>query len=316
MSDFPLLVRLDSSRIDYSQCSPNGLDVSFRADDGTTPLAYEMESWNPNGSSCFWVKVPSITSTSSYIWLYYSEVNPVDGSDPPAVWSNGYVGVWHGGLDPATGLFRDSTGKHGGSSPAPFSAPSSTTAVGGIGNVFNYIAQKNGIVVPNAADIADLPSLSLELRIYDNGSVGGETLWEKGPLGVSILAGHQMSFTAGFSSGSLLASGPSLWGVGSWETVALTWDGSATGAGFLFYSHGTPLAPTSTTGGSGSRTSDAANRLILGNTDNPPRKGAPPAYLDEIRLSNVPRSAPWMMAQYRSQGDLSLTFGAPEDVPH
>ncbi|MBP7095111.1 MAG: DUF2341 domain-containing protein [Spirochaetia bacterium] len=116
--DFPVMIRLpDPSfpEFSYADCSPDGLDVVFTAMDGT-PLAHELEQWNPAGESIFWVKVPSImpdaTPLTTVIQMRWDAEYPLDSSDPPAVWSNGYVAVFHGNrtLD-GTG-WVDSTGKN------------------------------------------------------------------------------------------------------------------------------------------------------------------------------------------------------------
>src|SRR4029453_12282439 len=73
LTDFPILVRLDPSRIDYSAVQPNGADLRFIDADGVTVLNYEIATWNPNGVSTVWVKVPRVeaNSTTDYVWLYY-----------------------------------------------------------------------------------------------------------------------------------------------------------------------------------------------------------------------------------------------------
>src|SRR5262249_15113409 len=61
--DFPVLVELDSSRIDYAQTLPGGRDLRF-ADRAGHLLSYEIEAWNPTGVSTVWVRVPLIHANS------------------------------------------------------------------------------------------------------------------------------------------------------------------------------------------------------------------------------------------------------------
>ena len=64
LTDFPVLVVLDSERISYTETLDEGQDIRFVDADGTM-LPHEIESWNEAGSSYVWVKVPSIPASSS-----------------------------------------------------------------------------------------------------------------------------------------------------------------------------------------------------------------------------------------------------------
>ncbi|MGH7408685.1 MAG: DUF2341 domain-containing protein, partial [Candidatus Methylomirabilales bacterium] len=69
----PVLVVLNSTRIDYSQTQNAGQDLRFTDSDGTTLLAHEIEKWDEAGTSYVWVKVPQIdgSSTTDHIWMFY-----------------------------------------------------------------------------------------------------------------------------------------------------------------------------------------------------------------------------------------------------
>ena len=96
LTNFPVLVRVsDNSPEDFSYADclqAEGGDLRF-ADAGGNILASEVDTWDTNGVSLIWVKVPSLTSSTT-ITAYY-------GSEAPGsvlssgVWENGYVGVWH-----------------------------------------------------------------------------------------------------------------------------------------------------------------------------------------------------------------------------
>ncbi|MGH7253902.1 MAG: DUF2341 domain-containing protein, partial [Nitrospiraceae bacterium] len=95
--NFPVLVVLNSSRIDYGLTQNQGQDLRFTDSDGVTLLAHEIEKWDEAGTSYVWVKVPQIdaSSTTDHIWMYYGNATVADGQDAGPVWSNGYAGVWH-----------------------------------------------------------------------------------------------------------------------------------------------------------------------------------------------------------------------------
>jgi hypothetical protein len=104
LTDFPLLVRLSESAItgfSYQDFrGTNGSDLRFETADGTG-LAYDIDTWNDQGESLVWVKVPTLAK-GDVLTMRYGSAAP-DANDPTAVWAN-YVGVWHGNdLTCATG---------------------------------------------------------------------------------------------------------------------------------------------------------------------------------------------------------------------
>jgi autotransporter-associated beta strand protein len=71
LSNIPLLVRLDATKVpgfSYSQLAfANGADLRFTDSSGSTELAYEIETWDPAGTSLVWVKVPSLSASTSIL---------------------------------------------------------------------------------------------------------------------------------------------------------------------------------------------------------------------------------------------------------
>ena len=110
LGDFPVLVRLSESAVAnfrYADLT-NQEDLVF-TDGASHILASEVDTWNPNGESLIWVRVPSLTS-SAKVYMYYgmrgSQIAPY--VSPTNVWSK-YVGVYHlgSGLKEAGGSGRD-----------------------------------------------------------------------------------------------------------------------------------------------------------------------------------------------------------------
>ena len=108
----PVAVRVstDIEGFDYADMNANGTDVIFGAVDGSeiTRYSYELEKWDPNGESVFWVKVPSLSAATTISMCYGNNVSVPD-NDPTSVWSD-YVGVWH--MAGGAGNETDATG-HG-----------------------------------------------------------------------------------------------------------------------------------------------------------------------------------------------------------
>ena len=69
LTDFPVLVKLDSSFFDFSKVKTNGEDIRFTNSDETTLLKYEIEKWNSaSGQAQIWVKIPSLATGSNTIF--------------------------------------------------------------------------------------------------------------------------------------------------------------------------------------------------------------------------------------------------------
>ena len=101
--DFPVLVRLDGTRVEYFRTQNAGEDIRFVDADDSTQLDHEIETWNEAGSSYVWVRVPQIDASSSadYIWMYYDNPAAADGQNAAGVWDASHRGVWHLKENPA-----------------------------------------------------------------------------------------------------------------------------------------------------------------------------------------------------------------------
>ncbi len=95
LTNFPVLVRL-SEGIDgfrYSDFkSPDRADMMFTDDRGAV-LPYEIQSWNPEGTSLVWVRANEL-SANERLFLYYSAEGVTVPNDPRATWRD-YFAVWH-----------------------------------------------------------------------------------------------------------------------------------------------------------------------------------------------------------------------------
>jgi len=117
LDNFPVLVKLNSSRVNYNQTQNSGQDIRLVDADGATLLAHEIEKWDESGDSYVWVKVPRIDASSNtdHIWLYYGNPSAPDGQNKTAVWDANYVGVWHLHNDFLDSTLNDNDGSNNGS---------------------------------------------------------------------------------------------------------------------------------------------------------------------------------------------------------
>ena len=96
LTDFPVLVRLSPTTVGgfrYADCAADGSDIRFLAADDT-PLPFEVDTWDPEGESLFWVKLPTLAKDTVFKLSYGDADAP---SAPSAnIWAaSGYEGVWH-----------------------------------------------------------------------------------------------------------------------------------------------------------------------------------------------------------------------------
>ncbi|MCL5261674.1 MAG: DUF2341 domain-containing protein, partial [Patescibacteria group bacterium] len=72
LSGYQVKISLSSLNFNYAKSKPAGADVRLTDSDGVSLLDYWIETWNNNGNSVIWTKIPSITAGSSKtIYLYY-----------------------------------------------------------------------------------------------------------------------------------------------------------------------------------------------------------------------------------------------------
>src|SRR5665647_3081593 len=135
LDDFAALVVIDATKIDYGLTAPDGDDLRFFDRDGT-PLDFEIDEWDPAGTSCVWVRVPRIDASSDtdFIYMHYGDPALAASENPAAVWST-HTAVWHLAQDPGPGGLGDikdssPAGRHGTATAAMTSADLVSTVIG------------------------------------------------------------------------------------------------------------------------------------------------------------------------------------------
>ena len=110
LTNFPVLVRLSRQikGFSYENCRPNGADVRFTLEDGTV-LGHEIESWNPEGESQIWVRIPLLQNGTAFeCWYDDADASALPGCQGgESVWEGVYAGVWH--FSETNGVAYDST---------------------------------------------------------------------------------------------------------------------------------------------------------------------------------------------------------------
>jgi len=114
LTNFPLLVALNEERENFRYhdfASPAGGDLRFTDADGKTELDFEIDHWNPAGTSFVWVKVPALSS-NTFIYAYWGKPGATvlpSSTTNGATWSEHFRAVLHLSTNSAPGTFLDST---------------------------------------------------------------------------------------------------------------------------------------------------------------------------------------------------------------
>jgi hypothetical protein len=110
-TNFPLLISILDEDL-HDHVLSGGNDIAFAI--GNEWLDHEIELFNQTYSSTqaqliAWVRIPSLsTSIDTQITMYYGNSTMESQENPMGVWISGYIGVWHLSEDP-TGTIYDST---------------------------------------------------------------------------------------------------------------------------------------------------------------------------------------------------------------
>jgi len=335
---FPLLVSLPNDASLLLRVASGGKDILFRGEDAATcggpltcVLPHEIERYDTaTGTLVAWVRVPSV-DVGTVIYMYYGNAQVAGPTDTPAsVWSAGYVGVWHLKETGSGALreFRDSSpfANHGrGGRGAAAAVPTPVAGQMGLAQSFG-----NGDGTYDFVDVGDDgslnvtgPAITMQAWVRHNivkdvqhgtppgpgipygilahkGWDTGYSLWLHGedfqcpgsaanPCAITNLPGRS------YSARTDMATGPA---AGGWHQVV----GSYDGANVNTYVDGVLQASVPKTGNVAPSTGEA--EVFIGQGDLPENvswSGQFEGEIDEVRISNVARSADWILTEYRNQ---------------
>ena len=316
LANFPVLVKVSQgspSGFSYADClKPDGGDLRFADTDGNL-LASEVDTWNSNGVSLVWVKVPTLTA-STKIFAYYG-CETVIAVDSASVWSADYVGVWHLG-DAGNQTQADSTTNHLHFLCHNKEVQNVDLAVsdGAVGGAVGFNKKGNGYgglyLMDTESKLSGFMDCTIETWLYPTNNATGsyflvnETTDATGPFSLPLSTGKKprmMSQTVGMANFDYPGAFDTDCSVGNWHHVAFTRTGSTGSLGG--YLNGVRDITKSTTAG---RLVSSTGQVVLGNrgvtlitwaTDRYiNHKYSFLGYLDEVRISDVVRSADWIKA--------------------
>jgi hypothetical protein len=282
---FPVLLNFPSDANLAAHALANGDDILFTSADGTTKLAHEIESYTPaTGALVVWVNVPTVSANvDTVLDLYYGNAGSSNQQNPSAVWDAHYHGVWH--LKENGVLAADSTSNANNATSGTL--PTQTSGQIGKGQSFDGSSQSIGIPDAASLDIPTNGTFSVWFKLdefrqsdfFEKGGFGGYTAWQ---VNADLWWGPQNGTVAQWS----VATGAMT--TGRWYRL----DGVSEGQIQKLYLDGA-LAAQSTQIASFLNT----GTLQFGKGFDGLFKGS----LDELRISDVVRTAGWIVTEYNNQ---------------
>ena len=307
-ANFPVLVVLNSSRIDYSKTKNDGSDLRFVDSDDLTLLDHEIEKWDETGNSYVWVRVPQVAAASNtdFIWMYYGNAAAaaLPLANQRATWTATYMMVQH--FDEAAGAHLDSTVNGNNSSVIDVQTQASPLGKIGAADVFDGLSTDN-VDVPDSATLDMLANDSFTIEAWIKTSSNAQQMVVSKEDGVSE---YQLWVDAGVATfwlndgvdnARISAVGPTV-NDGAWHYIVGRWsDASNTAEIFVDgTSMGALIQPALDAMAS-------ATPLVIGQEGDASRGFDFTGTIDEVRVRNSSLSTdPWIRAQYLSMSDTGV----------
>jgi len=314
ITNFPVLVRLNSTNFRFDEAQEWGQDIRF-TDESGTPLSYHIERWNKNDEyAVVWVLVPYIAGNSveNKMVMYWGNdtVSSASRGEDVFTAANDYAGVWHlkDGRD-ATDYDNDGT------------LSGTVTSDGIIGPAQDFDGIDDYISVPdhNSLDMASNFTLSCWVKMNNlEGFRGFISKKESGSGGNYQLfkGSDNLAVRLDPRNKTMVATEDAEFAVDTWYHITMAYN--ATDKLVYFYKNGKPLGQPVPFEYSMIPNNNA---LIFG------REGQDDhldGMLDEIEISRVQRSADWIKLMYQNQtsrqslvsiGQLGLLSDDGDDIP-
>jgi hypothetical protein len=346
LSNFPVLVKVtDADLMSASNGghveSPNGYDIIFRAMDGTTKLDHEIEKYDgATGEVIAWVRIPTLVyNADTTIYMYYGNAGvAVPTANPAGVWGTSYKGVWHlkesgngtgSEYDDSTQYANEGQGGRGN----PLYVPTQVAGQIGYGQNFSNSDGKWDLVdVGNNNSVLDIPGNQITLEAWVRHDVDPLNLnppghldygilnhkgWQYGyrllmradtygcdtPLCLHFNLGEQGTF---LGTATVLTAGP-------WHHVVGTYDGSLV----RVFIDGVQDSHTWSKTAAITAPGPPEDHVWIGHGDQPTDVAWSSEWegeIDEVRISNVARSACWIQTQYNNQSTTDVNLGGEQPV--
>ncbi len=289
--NFPVFIDITDTDLRDNATSPVGNDIVFTDATGTKQLYHEIEHFNlATGELVAWVRMPVITAGASTTIRMYYGYNGYGSTVSNNTWNSNYISVWHLGdiADGDTPYHADATG-NGFISTAMGGPP---VSVSKIHKGQEYDGTAPSFFSSFAFNITNQNNITVSAWVETDVVAGSDRLigGQFGGYGLGINTSGQFTFnTVGATQGSATNT--------NWHYVVAVQDAYRSDGQTRLYVDGNPVSTVLSTQGS------SAGNFSLGYLFD--------GILDEVRVSEVVRSANWITVEHASHDDPStfLNFG-------
>ena len=323
--DVPVPIRLTPQRIDYATAGAAGASIALYDgvySEGRPALDHEIASWNPDGESIVWVRLPFVAGGSPVAIRLYAggDAGSVE-ANPEGVWRNGYVAVLH--FDDQDDPWKDSTGfaNHGlitNGKTAPAVVP------GRAGTGISADLDTDAVSIQNSVSTDTMAPFTWELWLNIPPGIGWHRLFSKGERFLSVRdLGAQHSYQSRINHVSDPPAPDPNWDdvFGAWNSpvradewfhVALVWTGDAVASAIDLRVNG--RSATRFNSGpdpayeDGTAIADSTHPLTIANRDVFATANALPGIVDEVFISMVPRSTEWLGFQIGAMNESIVSY--------
>jgi hypothetical protein len=297
LTNFPLLVDVTDANLAL-EAQPDGDDIAFTDINGIK-LSHEIELYdNFNGHLIAWVNIPSLSSTEdTTVYLYFGNSAADNQEDQEGSWDSSYVMVQH--LEETSGTHLDSTGS---GNDGTATEGTDQDAQGIIQGADGFDGTVDYINCGSSGSLDITGSMTVEAWVYsEHGAATPQRIVAKDRTGVvgkfifwENSSGDLAFIVADPSNTWYRAQGNSVTN-GTWMHIVGVFD--AQNRQVRLYRDGVEVSAVA---GPASLKSNTETVTIGASDDNDHNWNG---ILDEVRISNVSRSAGWIQTSYSNQDD-------------
>ncbi|MFX0116240.1 MAG: LamG-like jellyroll fold domain-containing protein, partial [Candidatus Hodarchaeota archaeon] len=313
LTNFPVLVDLyDTDLQKYARV--DAWDIMFTNTSGTK-LPHEIEHYDRTYNSTHahlvaWVMANLSSSQNTIVSMYFGNPITANQENPEGVWDSNYVMVHHMNEDPTTTIY-DSTSKEN-NAAANGGMTSGDQVAGMMNGGIDFDGNDDYLTVPDDASLNITGEITLEAWVYYKGYDVGHRYakilhkplssiidpWNVYSLALDDTMGDSANLRFEISNGSAgsqeAVESTSIVALNGWTHVVATYNGAT----MRIYINGVDENQNSAS-------------IIIGTNNNPLQIGSWDiatdnrwyGILDELRISNVARSADWIVTSWNNQND-------------
>ena len=287
LTSFPVLVDITDNDV-RTKAQASGNDVFFTDSTGQNKIAHEIENYNSTtGRLVAWVNVPALsTSTDTMIYMYYGNNAASSQQNRIAVWDSNFLAVHH--LEEKSGNAIDSTSNN--KNGVPQNGVLQGIA-GKIDGTYQFDGSNDRVQLPQIFTNQNQFTIEAWVYVTNNNKQGYVVSQRDTSSRGAFIQYYPTSGVFQFYVNSQYAERATYTG---WQHVVGTYDGSTAR---LYFNDAVPATPASGT----PSITWPSQPTYIGDRNTSGR--AFQGQLDEIRLSNIARSAGYIRTSYYNQNN-------------